>query len=41
MITKTGSPENNNIVPVYLADESFNLAYSYVTDDFFAMLEEK
>ena len=32
--------ENNNIVPVYLADESFNLAYSYVTDDFFAMLEE-
>ena len=32
--------ENNNLVPVYLADESFNLAYSYVTDDFFAMLEE-
>jgi len=25
---------------VYLASESFNLAYSYVTDDFFGMLEE-
>ena len=31
---------NNNVVPVYLASESFNLASSYVTDDFFAMLEE-
>lgn len=30
---------NNNIVPVYLAEESFNLAFSYVTDDFFGMLE--
>ena len=30
---------NNNVVPVYLASESFNLASSYVTDDFFAMLE--
>ena len=31
---------NNNIVPVYLADESFNSANSYVTDDFFGMLED-
>ena len=31
---------NNNVVPVYLASESFNLASSYVTDDFFGMLEE-
>ena len=31
---------NKNVVPVYLASESFNLAYSYVTDDFFGMLEE-
>ena len=31
---------NNNIVPVYLADISYNLADSYVTDDFFGMLEE-
>ena len=30
---------NNNIVPVYLSDESYNLASSYVTDDFFGMLE--
>jgi len=37
---KLGIAENNNLVPVYLAYESFNLAYSYVTDDFFAMLEE-
>ncbi len=31
---------NNNIVPVYLSDESYNLASSYVTDDFFGMLED-
>ncbi len=31
---------NNNIVPVYLSDQSFNLAFSYVTDDFFGMLED-
>ncbi|QMU64056.1 MAG: type IX secretion system sortase PorU [Flavobacteriaceae bacterium] len=30
---------NNNIVPVYEAIESFNLATSYVSDDFFAMLD--
>ena len=31
---------NNNIVPVYLATDSYSLAESYVTDDFFGMLEE-
>ena len=31
---------NNNIVPVYLADASYDLAFSYVTDDFFGMLED-
>ena len=31
---------NNNIVPVYQSDQSFNLAFSYVTDDFFGMLED-
>ncbi|MCL7754793.1 type IX secretion system sortase PorU [Polaribacter sp. Z022] len=30
---------NNNIVPVKLAESSFNLASSYVTDDYFVMLE--
>lgn len=30
---------NNNIVPVYESLESFNLAASYVTDDFFVMLD--
>ncbi|MFK8058552.1 MAG: type IX secretion system sortase PorU, partial [Polaribacter sp.] len=30
---------NNNIVPVKLAVNSFNLASSYVTDDFYVMLE--
>jgi hypothetical protein len=30
---------NNNIVPVKLAEVSFNLATSYVTDDFFVMLD--
>jgi len=30
---------NNNIVPVKLSTNSFNLAESYVTDDFFVMLE--
>ena len=31
---------NNNIVPVYQSEQSFNLAFSYVTDDFFGMLED-
>ena len=31
---------NNNVVPVYLSDQSYNLAFSYVTDDFFGMLED-
>ncbi|AOW20312.1 type IX secretion system sortase PorU [Urechidicola croceus] len=31
---------NNNIVPAFLAFESFNLATSYLTDDYFAMLDE-
>jgi hypothetical protein len=31
---------NNNIVPVKLSFNSFNLAQSYVTDDFFVMLED-
>ncbi len=30
---------NNNIVPVYLAYESFNLATSYVTDDYYGMMD--
>ncbi|MDG1697359.1 MAG: type IX secretion system sortase PorU [Polaribacter sp.] len=30
---------NNNIVPVKLSEKSFNLATSYVTDDFFVMLD--
>lgn len=30
---------NNNIVPVYESFNSFNLATSFVTDDYFAMLE--
>ena len=30
---------NNNIVPVKLSNISFNLASSYVTDDFFVMLD--
>ena len=33
-------PMNNNIVPVKLSENSFNLAASYVTDDFFVMLGE-
>ena len=32
-------PMNNNIVPVKLAFDSFNLANSYVTDDFYVMLD--
>ncbi|TVZ55480.1 putative secreted protein (Por secretion system target) [Lutibacter sp. Hel_I_33_5] len=32
--------ENNNIIPVYEAFNSFNLAFSYVTDDYFVMLED-
>jgi len=31
-------PANNNIVPAFQSFESFNLATSYVTDDFFVML---
>ncbi|WP_405565536.1 type IX secretion system sortase PorU [Polaribacter sp. Asnod6-C07] len=31
---------NNNIIPVKLSDISFNLANSWVTDDFFVMLED-
>ncbi|WP_439129780.1 type IX secretion system sortase PorU [Polaribacter sp.] len=31
---------NNNIVPVKLSEQSFNLASSYVTDDFFVMLDD-
>ena len=31
---------NNNIVPVKLSQISFNLANSFVTDDFFVMLDE-
>ena len=30
---------NNNIIPAYQAYESFNLATSYVTDDYFGFLE--
>jgi len=32
-------PSNNNVVPVKLAFDSFNLANSYVTDDFYVMLD--
>ncbi len=31
---------NNNIVPTYHATESFNLVTSYVTDDFFVMIDD-
>ncbi len=31
---------NNNIVPVFEAYNSFNLASSYVTDDFYGMMDE-
>ena len=31
---------NNNIVPVKLSESSFNLASSYVTDDYYVMLED-
>ncbi|QOD62057.1 type IX secretion system sortase PorU [Polaribacter haliotis] len=31
---------NNNIVPVKLSELSFNLANSYVTDDYFVMLDD-
>ena len=31
---------NNNIVPVFEAYNSFNLAASYVTDDYYAMMDE-
>jgi hypothetical protein len=29
---------NNNVVPVYQSDQSYSLAFSFVTDDFFAMM---
>lgn len=32
-------PSNNNIVPVKLSDISFNLATSYVTDDYYVMFD--
>ncbi len=32
-------PSNNNIVPVKLSDISFNLASSFVTDDYYVMLD--
>ena len=32
-------PANNNIVPAFQSYQSFNLATSYVTDDFFVMLD--
>ena len=31
---------NNNIVPVYLNFESFNLASSFVTDDYYGMMDD-
>ncbi|RXP63373.1 T9SS C-terminal target domain-containing protein [Lutibacter sp. HS1-25] len=31
---------NNNVVPVFEAYESFNLASSYVTDDYYGMMDE-
>jgi len=31
--------DNNNIVPVFQSSQSFNLATSYVTDDYFVMLD--
>ncbi|WP_299056591.1 type IX secretion system sortase PorU [uncultured Polaribacter sp.] len=31
---------NNNIMPVKLSENSFNLATSYVTDDFYVMLDD-
>ena len=33
-------PQNNNIVPVFLAYESFNLVTSYVTDDYYGMMDQ-
>ncbi|MFY9243723.1 MAG: type IX secretion system sortase PorU [Polaribacter sp.] len=33
-------PANNNVVPVKLSETSFNLANSWVTDDFFVMLDD-
>jgi hypothetical protein len=32
-------PNNNNVVPVYQSAQSYSLAFSYVTDDFFGMME--
>ena len=32
--------ENNNIVPAFQSYESFNLVTSYVTDDYFGMMDE-
>lgn len=33
-------PNNNNIVPVYQSDQSYSLAFSFVTDDYFAMMDD-
>ncbi len=33
-------PSNNNIIPVKLSDNSFNLASSYVTDDYYVMFDD-
>ena len=32
--------DNNNLVPAFQSFESFNLATSYVTDDYFGMMDE-
>ena len=32
---------NNNIVPTYHAEQSFDLVFSYVTDDFFVMIDDE
>jgi len=36
---KNITPGNKNIVPVYLAYESFDMAASYVTDDYYGMMD--
>lgn len=30
--------DNNNVVPVYQSEQSYSLAFGYVTDDYFAMM---
>jgi len=32
---------NNNIVPAFHAEQSFDVVFSYVTDDFFVMIEDE